>query len=101
MALTKDMEQTYKRFGLYIDQLRQVMSKHGIQGTGWRTYTKFATVIKNNKAARAEIGNLLRVVAALDGGKGAMGTIGLVVALSIGGVGVAAMGSALVFPLRL
>jgi hypothetical protein len=42
--------------------------------------------------ARREIADLLKVAAALDGGKTTFTTIGLIVALSIGGVGIAAMG---------
>lgn len=98
MPMIQDVEHTYKRFGIYIDQLREVMTKYGIQGNSWREYLKFTSVLKSNPAARTEIGALLRVIVALDGGKGTMGTIGMVVALSIGGVGVAAMGSAFGIP---
>jgi hypothetical protein len=92
MALTKDMEYTYKRFGIYIDQLQEVMAKYGVQGSAWRNYPKFAKLLTTNVDARREIADLLKVAAALDGGKTTFTTIGLIVALSIGGVGIAAMG---------
>ncbi len=98
MALTKDVQQAYNRYGLYIDELRQIMIRHGISGGDWQAYWKFSQLITLDKTARAEIANLLKVVAALDGGKASVATIGMLVALAIGGVGVAAMGSAFGVP---
>jgi hypothetical protein len=93
VSLARDIEQTYERFGVYIDQLTSVMTKYGVSGTGWRSYRKLVDVLRN-KQAREEIGSLLKAVAAFDGGKLGMSAVGLVIAIAIGGVGVAALGTA-------
>ena len=93
MPLVRDIEQTYERFGIYIDQLRITMTKYGVNGSGWRSYNKFLQALRNAEARR-EISEILKVVAAHDGGKVGVGVIGLVLAMAVGGVGIAAMGSA-------
>lgn len=93
MSISKDAEQTYNRFGVYIDELKCVMAKYGVRGEGWRSYPRLLAALKKTEA-RDEIGEILKVVVALDGGKVAVATVGMVVALSIGGVGVAMMGTA-------
>jgi len=98
MGIAKDVQQTYERFGIYIDQLTRIIGRYGISKDSWTKYPQLAALLTTNPEARSEIGELLKVVVALDGGKLSLSTLGSILALSVGGIGVAAMGSAFGIP---
>ena len=96
MGTFTEIGKTPKQFKNYIDQLTQLFREHEI--------TSIQSLVhnyRNNSIFKTEWNRIWSTISKEEGGKLSLGTIGAVIGASLGGVGVAAMGSAIGLPLFL
>lgn len=96
MTLSREFEETTKRFKVYIDRLIALFKQHRID-----SIQSLIQTIRRDKEFSSEWTRTWREIADADGGKLSLTTVGVVLGSALGGVGIAAMGGAIGLPLAL
>lgn len=94
MSTTTELRETQERFRRYVDELRQLFRQHGVQ-----SLATLVTTVRSNSGFRAEWKSIWKRVAIAEGGKLSLTTAGAILGASLGGMGVAMLGSAISIPL--
>lgn len=87
----KDLPDRYKR---YARELSKLMRRHQVTGL-----SKLVKTYKDDDDFKREWKTIWLAIAQTDGGKVSLTTVGLIIGASLGGVGIAAAGSAVGLPL--
>lgn len=94
MSATAELNNTQERIRQYVQRLRRLLELYRVD-----SLASLVAVVRHEKDFRSEWLKVWREIARDEGGKISLTTFGLVLGSSLGGVGVAAMGTAFGLPL--
>lgn len=96
MSVTREIGDSAERFKGYVDRLVALLRVHGI-----RDITSLINSFRRNAEFSTEWRKIWGEIAQMDGGKLSLTTLGVLLGNVLGGVGIAAAGSAIGLPLAL
>jgi len=96
MSTSHEIKNIPEKFSAYINKLKILFNEYEIDGI-----TKLVKTYKSNKDFKNQWKKIWIALAKEDGGKISLTTIGIIIGSALGGVGIAAMGSAIGMPLAL
>lgn len=96
MSISKELGDSVERFKSYIDRLIALVQDHKIDSV-----SALVDAFRNNDVFSAEWKKIWLDLAKADGGKISLTTAGAIIGAVLGGVGIAAMGTAFGLPLAL
>lgn len=94
MSTVDEIKNIPEQYKIHVDELVSLFKKHQI--TGMRS---LVLEYRRNRIFKSEWVDFWRNIAKEEGGKLSLTTIGLLIGASLGGVGIAAMGTAVGMPL--
>ena len=97
MGVVNDTRETLQRFSRHIAELRTLLQASGVSGA--KGLWKLPSMVTSDAAFRARWLEIWKEIAAEDGGKLALATAMAIIGASLGGVGIAMIGTAFGLPL--
>jgi len=96
MSTVDEIKNIPEKFSSHINKLIALFNEYEIDGV-----VKLVKIYKSNKAFENQWKQIWIALAEEDGGKISLTAIGIIIGTALGGVGIAAMGSAIGMPLAL
>lgn len=98
MSFFGDTSETVSRFSNHIEEFQRLYRRHGLDFGTPKNIWRFVTKLGSDRAFQNDLSALGNSVIRREGGKVSLTILFTIIAISIGGIGIAAMGSAVGLP---